>query len=261
MQSAARTYFQTQVTTTTQGDLLIMLFDGAIKFLIQAKEKIAEKNFAQKGILISRALDILSELQGSLNAQKGGDLADRLQKLYFFCSARLLMANLKMDVSKIDEVLNILHGLRDAFHEANGKVTSKAVPTTANTRSPIMFSSAAGAAGNMTQFSSEASMLLPPVSPSAGQAVATTASEAVSPVVSLQEQAPHAQACVSLQAQVSTPHTQAPGVVPQPEASSSANAESSENNQAPRQFVEVVSPAIAPVRRAVAAYTANRPAK
>jgi flagellar protein FliS len=128
MQSAARTYFQTQVTTTTQGDLLIMLFDAALKFLRQAKEKIAEKNYAQKGILISKALDILSELQGSLNAQKGGDLADRLQKLYFFCSTRLLAANLKLDVTKIDEVMHILEGLRDAFNEANGQVATKVVP-------------------------------------------------------------------------------------------------------------------------------------
>jgi flagellar protein FliS len=130
MQSAARSYFQTQVATTTQGDLLIMLFDAALKFLRQAKEKIAARDYAQKGILISKVLDILSELQGTLNAQKGGELADRLQKLYFFCSTRLLAANLKMDVAKIDEVMHILTGLRDAFNEANAKVATKVVPTT-----------------------------------------------------------------------------------------------------------------------------------
>lgn len=129
MQSAARTYFQTQVATTTQGDLLIMLFDAALKFLRQAKEKIEEKNYAQKGILISKALDILSELQGTLNTQKGGELADRLQKLYFFCSTRLLAANLKMDITKIDEVMHILTGLREAFYEANTQVATKVVPT------------------------------------------------------------------------------------------------------------------------------------
>ena len=130
MQSAARSYFQTQVATTTQGDLLIMLFDAALKFLRQAKEKIAARDYAQKGILISKALDILSELQGTLNAQKGGELADRLQKLYFFCSTRLLAANLNLDVAKIDEVMHILTGLREAFNEANAKVATKVVPTT-----------------------------------------------------------------------------------------------------------------------------------
>ncbi|MEA5090806.1 flagellar export chaperone FliS [Solidesulfovibrio sp.] len=130
MQSAARSYFQTQVSTTTQGDLLIMLFDAALKFLRQAKEKIAARDYAQKGILISKALDILSELQSTLNAQKGGELADRLQKLYFFCSTRLLAANLNLDVAKIDEVMHILTGLREAFNEANAKVATKVVPTT-----------------------------------------------------------------------------------------------------------------------------------
>lgn len=131
MQSAARSYFQTQVTTTTQGDLVILLFDAALKFLHQAKEKMLEKNYAQKGILLSRALDILAELQGSLNAQKGGELADRLQKLYFYCSSSLLTANLKMDTTKVDEVVGILGHLRDAFSQANAKVTTNTVPSSA----------------------------------------------------------------------------------------------------------------------------------
>jgi flagellar protein FliS len=136
MQSAARSYFQTQVTTTTQGDLVVMLFDAALKFLHQAKEKMLEKNYAQKGVLISRALDILTELQGSLNVKKGGDLADRLLKLYFYCSATLLTANLKMDTTKVDEVVHILDGLRDAFSQANEQVTTKAVPVSATQTAP-----------------------------------------------------------------------------------------------------------------------------
>jgi flagellar secretion chaperone FliS len=136
MQSAARSYFQTQVTTTTQGDLVVMLFDAALKFLHQAKEKMLEKNYAQKGVLISRALDILTELQGSLNVKKGGDLADRLLKLYFYCSATLLTANLKMDTAKVDEVVHILDGLRDAFSQANEQVTTKAVPVSATQTAP-----------------------------------------------------------------------------------------------------------------------------
>ncbi len=115
MLKAAQAYFQTQVTTTTQGNLLLMLYDGAIKFLKQAKEKIQEKNYAQKGILISKAMDIISELDSSLNSQKGGDLANNLHNLYFFCNTRLLKANLHMDVELIDEVVKILSGLRDAF--------------------------------------------------------------------------------------------------------------------------------------------------
>lgn len=134
MQSAARTYFQTQVTTTTQGDLLIMLFDGALRFLSQAREKILEKDYAKKGILISKALDILAELQATLNPQKGGDLVERLKTLYLYCSTRLLMANRKMDTAPLDETVRILTGVRDAFAEANSRVVTKpvaAMPTQA----------------------------------------------------------------------------------------------------------------------------------
>ncbi|NHZ47498.1 flagellar export chaperone FliS, partial [Nitratidesulfovibrio liaohensis] len=115
MQKAAHAYLQTQVTTTTQGELLLLLYDGAVKFLNQAKEKIAERDYAGKGILISKALDIVNELDASLNLEKGGELAENLHKLYFYCSTRLLNANLKMDVAFIDEVIKILSGLRGAY--------------------------------------------------------------------------------------------------------------------------------------------------
>jgi flagellar protein FliS len=125
MQTAAKAYLKTQVNTTSQGDILLLLYEGALKFLGQAKEKIAARDYAQKGILISRALDILAELQSSLNAQKGGTLAENLQKLYFICSTKLLQANLKMDTAIIDEVMRILAGLRDAFRAANAEVTGQ----------------------------------------------------------------------------------------------------------------------------------------
>jgi len=119
MQKAAQAYIQAQVTTVGQGDLLIMLFDGCIKFLKQAKERMAERDYAKKGILISKALDIIAELQGSLNAQKGGELAENLKRIYMVCSTRLLMANMKMDQGIVDEVIKTLSGIRDAFAQIN----------------------------------------------------------------------------------------------------------------------------------------------
>ncbi len=117
MQRAANAYMQTQVTTTTPGHLVVMLYDGAITFLEQAKQEIEVRNYAKKGILISQALDIISELDGSLNTEKGGELAQNLHKLYMYCSTRLLQANLKMDITLIDEVIGILSSFRSAFSE------------------------------------------------------------------------------------------------------------------------------------------------
>ncbi len=115
MRQAAKVYFETQVTTTSQGQILLMLYDGAIKFLTQAKERMAAKDYASKGNLISSAIDIINELAGSLNAEKGGDLAANLNQLYFYCNKRLFTANLKMDPAPIDEVIKILGGLRSAY--------------------------------------------------------------------------------------------------------------------------------------------------
>lgn len=108
---------QTQVTTTTPGHLVVMLYEGAITFLEQAKQEIEIRNYAKKGILISQALDIISELDGSLNTDKGGEIAQNLHKLYMYCSTRLLQANLKMDTTLIDEVIGILSSFRSAFSE------------------------------------------------------------------------------------------------------------------------------------------------
>lgn len=115
MQKAAHAYLQTQVATTSQGALLLMLYDGAVNFLNQAKEKIAERDYAKKGVLISKAIDIVAELDACLNVQRGGDISDNLHRLYFYCNSRLLSANLKMNVAYIDEVIKILEGLRSAY--------------------------------------------------------------------------------------------------------------------------------------------------
>lgn len=117
MQKAQQAYLQTQMTTTSQGELVVMLYDGAIKFLQQAKEKIAEKNYAEKGILISKSLDIIAELDSSLNIERGGELSNNLHSLYLYSQGRLLQANLKMDQGIVDEIIKILSSLRGAFAE------------------------------------------------------------------------------------------------------------------------------------------------
>lgn len=122
---------QTQVTTTTPGHLVVMLYDGAITFLEQAKQEIEVRNYAKKGILISQALDIISELDGSLNTERGGEIAQNLHKLYMYCSTRLLQANLKMDITLINEVIGILSSFRSAFSEISKNHTHPSPPRAA----------------------------------------------------------------------------------------------------------------------------------
>ena len=115
MQKASVAYMQTQITTTNQGELLLMLYEGAINFLCQAKDEIEKKNYAEKGMLISKAMDIIAELDGSLNMEKGGELSKNLHQLYMFCNSHLLKASIKMNAKFVDDVINILEGLRSAY--------------------------------------------------------------------------------------------------------------------------------------------------
>lgn len=115
MNKAANAYFQTKVSTTDQGQLLLMLYDGALRYLQQARDKMLARDFAGKGILISKVIDIVNELSASLNMEKGGSLAVNLNNLYVLCTARLLQANLKMNVDSLDSVVQILSGLRGAY--------------------------------------------------------------------------------------------------------------------------------------------------
>lgn len=115
MHRAAQAYFQTGVTTTGQGDILLMLYDGAIKFMNQAKERLEANDMAGKGNNITKALQILEELNSILDMQKGGELSANLRNLYIFCTNRLVMANIKKSTEIIDEVIKIVTGLRAAF--------------------------------------------------------------------------------------------------------------------------------------------------
>ncbi|MFO7818395.1 MAG: flagellar export chaperone FliS [Thermodesulfobacteriota bacterium] len=117
MQTAAMAYMQTRVQTTSQEDLVVLLFNAAVKYLEQAKDRIADRDYAQKGILISKALDVINELDSSLNTQKGGEIAQNMHSLYIFCQTRLLRANMKMDTAIIDEVIKILEDLKSAFED------------------------------------------------------------------------------------------------------------------------------------------------
>lgn len=136
MLKGTQAYVQTKFSTVGQGEILILLYDGAIKFLRLAKEKIKENDPAAKGMLISRALDIVNELDSSINMEAGGSLSKNLHQLYFVCSTRLLKANLHMDAAGVDSVIDILTGLRNAYADILNKPEAKAASAKIASRLP-----------------------------------------------------------------------------------------------------------------------------
>ena len=100
--------------------LIQMLFEGALERIAQAKGAIAQKQFARKGELISKAAAIVGGLQGSLNDNEGGALAANLDSLYDYIIRRLTQANYENSLDQLDECARLLGEIKSAW-DAIGK--------------------------------------------------------------------------------------------------------------------------------------------
>jgi len=133
-------YQKIQVTTADRLKLVVMLYDGAISYLKTAIKYLEENDMAAKGIYISKAQDIIDELNNSLNMNEGGEIASTLRKIYNFLYFYLVKANLKKDPKMIQEVIDILSSLRDAWDEISKKKfeeeekTEEKIDLTANSK-------------------------------------------------------------------------------------------------------------------------------
>ena len=117
MQAAAH-YRQGQILSCTPAETVLMLYQGAIRFLRSAIKEIAEKrNIAEKARLIKKTLSIIEYLQSCLDKEKGGEIAKNLDGLYEYMLIRLTEANLKNDEDKIEEVVKLLLLLTEAWAE------------------------------------------------------------------------------------------------------------------------------------------------
>ncbi len=121
-------YKQTQVNTASQGKLIVMLYDGMIRFLKIAVENMDPKTYDIANNNIIRAQDIITELISSLNMDDGGEIAQNLLSLYIYFKKRLLEANMQKDAEIIKEVIAHAEPLRDAWNEisANESINDNA---------------------------------------------------------------------------------------------------------------------------------------
>jgi flagellar secretion chaperone FliS len=108
-------YQNTQIQTASTGDLILLLYDGAIRFLNRAVLGIEEKRLDAAHADIVRGQDIVLELMTGLDFERGGELAVNLRELYLFMYQTLLQANLKKDVEKIHTVIRLLDNVRGAW--------------------------------------------------------------------------------------------------------------------------------------------------
>ena len=113
-------YQDAAIGTQSKGRLIVMLYDGAIKFLKLAIRELEAENYAAKGQYINRAQDIINELNAVLDMEAGGEISENLRKLYLFMGRHLNQANTQRDPQMIQEVINMLEELNQSWKTITG---------------------------------------------------------------------------------------------------------------------------------------------
>ena len=120
-QNAYSAYQKTNVNTASQGKLVVLLYEGAIKQLTMAlnfideNDKIKPQNIEKFGICLQKVQSIITELQVSLNKKKGGDIATNLMALYVFFNEELVQASISKDKGKLQSVWNMMNELAQSW--------------------------------------------------------------------------------------------------------------------------------------------------
>jgi flagellar protein FliS len=110
-------YHKNAISTSSQGRLIIMMYEGAIKFTTMAIKSIDEGDIAGQGKYISKTHDIISELSLALDIEKGGEVALRLESLYQYTLSQLTIANIKSDRKTLENIIKILSPLNNAWEQ------------------------------------------------------------------------------------------------------------------------------------------------
>ncbi|MFK7871670.1 MAG: flagellar export chaperone FliS [Oligoflexales bacterium] len=129
MSNPYQQYQKTAVTTASREKVLIMLYEGAIRFIKQACTALDEKRIADKGMYISKATAIVSELMATLDFKVGGDLAVDLENLYVFMIDKLIEGNIHNRRECLEHVESLLQTLLVAWKDVIENPREDGVPS------------------------------------------------------------------------------------------------------------------------------------
>jgi len=115
-------YKQTSVLSASREQILLMLYEGAIKFTKLAIQATEQKKIADRGHNIMRVFDIILELNATLDHKVGGELAKQLEQLYMFMMDQYTKANLKGEAEPLRANLKVLENLYDGWKQAIDKI-------------------------------------------------------------------------------------------------------------------------------------------
>jgi flagellar protein FliS len=113
--TAAQNYLETSILTKNPGQIVVLLYDGAIQFLRKARKAIDSKDWQAKSRYLGRAREIVWQLNESLNLNEGGPVAPNLRIIYNFLLRYLCEINSKNDAEMLEKAIGILVNLGSAW--------------------------------------------------------------------------------------------------------------------------------------------------
>lgn len=137
-QNAYNAYQKTNVSTASQGRLVVLLYEGAVKHLAAAIRlfeptgKIKPSNIEEYGIHIQKTQAIITELQVSLDMTKGGDIAKNLMSLYVFFNEELMDASIRHNKEKLQSVHKMMSDLTDSWRIISNSTANAPAATVSN---------------------------------------------------------------------------------------------------------------------------------
>ncbi|MCG8553710.1 MAG: flagellar export chaperone FliS [Proteobacteria bacterium] len=117
MSFALSQYRTANVQTASPVQIVVKLYDGAIRFMRQAEQAIRGDDMATKGVALGRAHAIVSELQATLATDKAPELCESLERLYEFVLFRITQCNATSDVTQLGPAISVMGELRHAWAE------------------------------------------------------------------------------------------------------------------------------------------------
>lgn len=122
MYKALETYREAQVKTSDGLDLVLLLYEEGVRYLKEAAEAYRQKDFERKSQRLIYGMEVITELLLSLDLEKGGEIAKRLQGLYTFMLQELLLADAREDPEAIERIAAMLDDLKGGWVELKRKV-------------------------------------------------------------------------------------------------------------------------------------------
>lgn len=116
-QQASKQYQQTQTTTVTPGHLIVMLYDGALRFLRRAKLALEQHDMEHTHQYLIRVQDIVRELDATLT-DDAGEISANLHQIYTYWFLRLIEANMNKDRSILDELDSQIEAMLQSWRQA-----------------------------------------------------------------------------------------------------------------------------------------------